>query len=159
MCRAGAAAVRGAARVAARGRGLEAAGRRVLYGSSANRLRGGLRAPVVLRVTRGGQRVAARWGVAARCTDGARERFTNLTPPARVGAAAGFRRRERFSLEYTNVFVRYRVAFRGRFVGAGARGSLRLRSVVFNRRGGRLIARCDTGRRAWSAWTGGEPAG
>ena len=129
-----------------------------LYGTGRHLLRGRLPAPVVLRVTATGRRVAARWSVAARCRRGPRERFTNLTPPTRIGAGAGFSRRERFAVIYTNAFVRYRVAFRGRFVGAGATGTLRLRATVLDRRGGRVLTRCDTRRRGWSAWRGGDPA-
>ena len=85
--------------------------------------------------------------------------MTNLTPPTRIGAAGAFDRRERYAVRYADAYVRYRVRFRGRFTGATAGGRLRLRATVRTRRGGRVIARCDTRRRAWTAWADGDPPG
>ena len=113
----------------------------------------------VLRVSPDGSRVAARWAVAARCDRGRPQRMTNLTPPTRIGAAGAFDRRERYAVRYADAYVRYRVRFRGRFTGATAGGRLRLRATVRTRRGGRVIARCDTRRRAWTAWADGDPPG
>ena len=47
--------------------------------------------------------------------------------------------------------IRYRVRFAGRFSGEASNGVLRLRARIFNRTGRRLLTRCDTGARSWSA--------
>jgi hypothetical protein len=118
-------------------------------GTSAIRL-GGLPAPVVLRTTRDGRKVAARWNALARCGRGPRERLVNFTPATRIGAAGGFLRRERFTVRYTDAVVRYRVRFGGRFLADGATGRLRMQAVVLDRHR-RVRTRCDTGTRAWNA--------
>jgi hypothetical protein len=114
---------------------------------------------VVLRVSPDGSRVAARWAVAARCSHGRPHRLVNLTPPTRIAADGTFARRDRFAVRYADAFVRYRVRFAGRFTGATAAGSLRLRATIRTRRGGAVIARCDTRRRGWSARAAGEAPG
>jgi hypothetical protein len=124
-------------------------------GMSAIRM-GGLPAPVVLRTTRDGRKVAARWNALARCGRGPRERLVNFTPATRIGAAGGFLRRERFTVRFTDATVRYRVRFGGRFLADGAAGRLRMRAVVLDRHR-RVLTRCDTGTRAWHALAA-EPA-
>jgi len=110
----------------------------------------GLPGPVVLRTTRDGGKVAARWNAIARCGRGPRERLVNFTPATRIGAAGAFLRKERFKVRYSNVVVRYRVRFGGRFLADGAAGRLRMRARVMDRRG-HLLTRCDTGLRRWRA--------
>jgi hypothetical protein len=129
------------------------------YGGGPRLIAGRRPGSTVLRVSLDGARVAARWAVAARCGRGRPARLTNLTPPTRIGAKGGFLRREHFAVRYADAFVRYRVLFRGRFTGETAHGSLRLRATVLTRRGGRVRTRCDTRRRAWSAWSDAEPPG
>ena len=109
---------------------------------------GGMPGPVVLRTTRDGRKVAARWNAIARCERGPRERLVNFTPATRIGAAGGFVRRERFTVRYSDAVVRYRVRFGGRFLADGAAGRLRMRAVVMDRRR-RVLTRCDTGTRGW----------
>jgi hypothetical protein len=121
------------------------------YGLSDIQIVDGLRAPVVLRTTRDGARVAARWNAIARCRRGAAERLGNFTPATRVRPDGSFARSERFSVRYADALVRYRVRFAGRFQADGAQGKLRMRARVFERRGRRLRTRCDTGRRRWRA--------
>jgi hypothetical protein len=111
---------------------------------------GGMPGPVVLRTTRDGRKVAARWNAIARCGRGARERLVNFTPATRIGAAGGFLRKERFTVRYSDAVVRYRVRFGGRFFADGAAGRLRMRAVVMDRRR-RVLTRCDTGVRGWHA--------
>ena len=125
----------------------------VYYGGGPRLERGRRPGSTVLRVSPDGSRVAARWSVLARCGHGRTVPLINLTPPTRIGPAGGFLRRERFRAGA----VRYRVAFRGRFTGQTASGSLRMRATV--RRAGRVIARCDTRTRGWSASAAGEPPG
>lgn len=127
------------------------------YGGGPRLVAGRRPGSTVLRVSPDGRRVAARWFAAARCGRGGRRRLTNLTPPTRIGADGAFARRERFVVRYSDATIRYRTAFRGRFSGATAAGTLRLRATVLTRAGGRVTARCDTRRRSWSAWSGGEP--
>ena len=121
------------------------------YGLSNVVIVDGLRAPVVLRATRDGAKVAARWNVIARCRRGASERLANFTPATRVRPDGSFERRERFSVRYADALVRYRVRFAGRFQADGAQGELRMRAQVFDRGGRRLRTRCDTRRRRWYA--------
>lgn len=125
-------------------------------GMSAIRI-GDLPAPVVLRTTRDGRKVAARWNAIARCGRGPRERLVNFTPATRIGAAGGFLRRERFTVRYADAVVRYRVRFGGRFLAEGAAGRLRMRATVLDRRG-RVLTRCDTGTRGWHALAAETPA-
>ena len=121
------------------------------YGLSDIAIADGLRAAVVLRTTRDGAKVAARWNAVARCRRGPRERLANFTPATRVRPDGGFARSERFSVRYADALVRYRVRFAGHFQADGAQGELRMRARVFDRRGRRLRTRCDTGRRRWRA--------
>ena len=62
------------------------------YGLSNVEIVDGLRAPVVLRTTRDGAKVAARWNAIARCRRGARERLANFTPATRVRPDGSFAR-------------------------------------------------------------------
>ena len=119
-------------------------------GLSGVSLGGGLRGPVVLRVMPSGK-VAARWTVAARCGRGSAERLTNLTPATTVAANGSFHRAERFSQRFSDAVVRYRAFFGGRFTSDGAAGTLRLRARVYDRGGRRLLTRCDTTSKRWSA--------
>ena len=75
----------------------------------------------------------------------------NFTPSMRIGAKGGFSRAERFAVRYTDALVRYRVRFAGRVSGEGAAGTLRLRARIFNRSGSRLLTRCDSRTREWTA--------
>jgi hypothetical protein len=111
---------------------------------------GGLPGPVVLRVSRDGRKVAARWNAIARCGRGPRERLVNFTPLTRIGAAGGFLRKERFKVRYADALVTYRVRFGGRLAADGAAGRLRMRATVRDRRR-RVLTRCDTGTRGWHA--------
>jgi hypothetical protein len=126
-------------------------------GMSDIRIGNRLPAPVVLRTTRDGRKVAARWNALAHCGRGPRERLVNFTPATRIGAAGGFLRKERFTVRYSDAVVRYRVRFGGRFLADGAAGRLRMRARVMDPRG-RLLTRCDTGTRRWHALAGEEAA-
>jgi hypothetical protein len=127
------------------------------YGLSNLVIGDGLRAAVVLRTTRDGTKVAARWNAVARCRRGPRERLVNFTPATRVRADGSFARSERFSVRYADALVRYRVRFAGRLEADGAQGELRMRARVYDRHGRRLRTRCDTRRRRWRALAG-DPA-
>jgi len=120
-------------------------------GLSEIRVADGLRAPVVLKATRSGRRIAARWTALARCGRGPRLELVNFSPSMRIGSKGGFSRAERFRVRYSDALVRYRVRFAGRVSGEGAHGTLRLRARVYTRSGGRLLTRCDTRTRRWSA--------
>lgn len=111
----------------------------------------GLRAPVLLKATRSGRRIAARWTALAPCGRGPRAELVNFSPSMRVGDRGGFSRAERFGVRYADALVRYRVRFAGRISGEGAAGTLRMRARVFTRSGRRLLTRCDTGTRTWTA--------
>jgi hypothetical protein len=129
--------------------------RAVYLGLSGHRLRGGFAAPVIVRASNDGRRVAARWTAEARCRNGGRVRLVNFTPPTRVRSGATFLRRERFTQRFVDLVIRYRVAFAGRIAADGAAGTLRLRARVYDpRRGNRLVTRCDTRRHGWTAVPG-----
>jgi hypothetical protein len=119
-------------------------------GTSSYEIFDGIQAPVVLRVTADGRKVAGQWTIAAKCRRGSAQ-FVNFTPPTRVRADGSFSRKERFSVRYTDALIRYRATFAGRFATDGATGTLRLRAREYNRRGTKLITRCDSGVRVWNA--------
>src|SRR3954454_23159548 len=110
-----------------------------------------IQAPVMLRTSADGRKVAAQWTIAAKCGKGPSEHLVNFTPAMRVRPDGSFSRTERFSLRYTDAFVRYRPLFTGRFSTDGAGGTLRLRARIYNRRGTKLVTRCDSGVRSWNA--------
>jgi hypothetical protein len=108
-------------------------------------------APVTLRASKDGRKIAAQWTIGGKCGRGPREHFRNFTPAMRVRADGTFSRKERFSVRYTDALVRYRPSFSGRLASDGATGTLRLRTRVYNRRGTKLRTRCDSGTRTWNA--------
>ena len=120
-------------------------------GLSAIRVADGLRGPVVLKVTGSGRRIAARWTALASCRRGPRADLVNFTPSMRIRPDGTFGRSERFRVAYTDAVVRYRVSFAGRISGEGAAGRLRMRARIFDRSGRRLVTRCDSRTRSWTA--------
>jgi hypothetical protein len=60
-------------------------------------------------------------------------------------------RAERFAISYADVFIRYRVRFAGRVSGETANGTLRMSGRPYTPDGKRLLTRCDSGLRNWSA--------
>ena len=120
-------------------------------GTSLYEIVDGLQSPVILRASRDARKIAARWTIAAKCRRGPRDGFVNYTPPTRVGPRGGFLRKERFSVRYLDVLIRYRTSFAGRIASDGATGTLRLRTRIYNRSGTRLLTRCDSGKRRWNA--------
>ena len=112
---------------------------------------GGLPAPVVLRVTPSGRRIFSRWNVVADCGRGPNDELANFTPSMRIRPDGSFSRAERFSISYADVFIRYRVRFAGRVSGEYANGTLRMSGRIYTPNGKRLLTRCDSGLRNWSA--------
>jgi hypothetical protein len=110
-----------------------------------------MQAPVILRASKNGRKIAAQWTIGGKCGRGPREHFRNFTPAMRVRPDGTFSRKERFSVRYSDVLVRYRPSFAGRLASDGATGTLRLRTSVYNRRGTKLRTRCDSGTRTWNA--------
>jgi hypothetical protein len=106
---------------------------------------------VLLRVSKSGKKMGARWNTKAACGRRAPTDFTNYTPPMRIRADGSFRRAERFNVGYSDAFIRYRVNFAGRVSGDAASGTLRLRARIYSPNGKRLRVRCDSGVRGWSA--------
>src|SRR3954470_1096510 len=120
-------------------------------GLSDNRARGGMRLPVLLRTSANGSRVGARWSASAPCGRGAPETLINFTPPTVVRPGGSFSRSEHFKQVFADDVVRYRVTFRGHFTTDGAAGQLRARMRVYGLKGKRLLTRCDTRLRRWTA--------
>jgi hypothetical protein len=110
-----------------------------------------MQAPVTLRASGDGRKIAAQWTIGGKCGRGPREHFRNFTPAMRVRPDGTFARNERFSIRYADVLVRYRPSFAGRLAADGATGTLRLRTRIYNRRGTKLRTRCDSGVRTWNA--------
>jgi hypothetical protein len=75
----------------------------------------------------------------------------NVSPAARIRPDGSFRVRERFALGPRRMPERVRVQVDGGFRAGGVAGTVRVRSVVRNRRTGRLIDRCDTGPLTFAA--------
>jgi hypothetical protein len=122
----------------------------VLLGASDQPIVDGLPGAVLLRTTRDGRRVAARWTAAGRCRRGPRELLQNFTPATALRGTS-FASAERFTQRFSDAVVRYRVRFAGRFAADGASGTLRVRASEFDARGARLRTRCDSGTRRWTA--------
>ena len=66
-------------------------------------------------------------------------------------ADGSFSLAERFGVSYADVFIRYRVRFAGRVSGEYANGTLRMSERIYTPNGKRLLTRCDSGLRSWSA--------
>jgi len=129
---------------------------RAFYGGTSSYvIFNGMQAPVMLRATGDGRKLAAQWVIAGKCGRGPRDHFVNFTPAMTVRADGTFSRAERFSIRYADVLIRYRPSFAGRLSSDGATGTLRLGTRIYNRRGTRLLTRCDSGLRSWNA----APAG
>ena len=113
-----------------------------------------MQAPLMLRVSKDARKVAAQWTIAERCGSGRRDEFVNFTPPMKVRPDGSFSRKEHFSVQYSDALIRYRPTFTGRFTADGASGTLRLRTRIYNRRGTKLITRCDSDVRVWNVAPG-----
>jgi hypothetical protein len=120
-------------------------------GLSEIRVAQGLRAPVVLKVSRSAKKLAAEWTAFAGCRKGRRADLVNLTPAMRIRRDGSFSRSERFSQSFSDAFIRYRVRFAGRISGELANGTLRMRARIYSADGRRLRTRCDSRARRWSA--------
>ena len=120
-------------------------------GVSDVQLGGGLPAPVILRVTPSGRRVTSRWNVVGDCGRGRDDELANLTPSMRIRPDGSFSRAERFNVAFADAFIRYRVRFAGRVSGEYASGTLRMSSRIYTPNGKRLLTRCNSGTRSWSA--------
>jgi hypothetical protein len=84
-----------------------------------------------------------------RCRHGSPE-ANNITPGGRIAADGTFSLRERFTLRFSNATERYVVKVDGRFTPTGVNGTLSVESVARSP-SGRVIDRCETGRRSFAA--------
>jgi hypothetical protein len=75
----------------------------------------------------------------------------DVSPGARIRPDGTFRSRDAFAFRSPRVVERVRIAVDGGFSAGHASGTVRVRSVVRNRRTGRLIDRCDTGPLTFAA--------
>lgn len=104
--------------------------------------------PLVLSV--GGSRVrVAAFDYRMRCRRGDFA-WENITPGGRLAADGTFSLRERFSRRWDEGLERFRVKVGGQVTPAGASGTLSVSSVLRSP-GGRVIDRCSTGRRTFTA--------
>ena len=76
---------------------------------------------------------------------------TNYSPAFAIRDDGTFRFVERFRLPYADAVERVRIVTEGRFVAGGATGTWKANTVARSRRTKRVIDRCRTGRRTWSA--------
>jgi hypothetical protein len=104
--------------------------------------------PLVLSV--GGSRVrVAAFDYRMRCRRGGFE-WENITPGGRIAADGTFSLRERFSRTWREGRERFRVKVDGLLAASGVSGTLSVSSILRSP-GGRVIDRCTTGRRTFSA--------
>jgi hypothetical protein len=104
--------------------------------------------PIVVSV--GGSRVRlAAFDYRMRCRRAGFE-WENITPGGRVAADGTFSLRERFSRRWRVGRERFRVKVDGQVTAAGVSGTLSVTSVLRSP-SGRLLDRCTTGRRTFSA--------
>jgi hypothetical protein len=109
----------------------------------------GVRLPVLVSVTSTG-RVIARWLAQPACARGSLS-VDNYTPSTREDATGRFAKAERYTVRYRDGTAdHYRVRFDGRFRADGVAGTLRARVRVTGR-GGRTLARCDSGLQRYGA--------
>ena len=98
----------------------------------------------------GGARVrVAAFDYRMRCRRGGFE-WENITPGGRVAADGTFSLRERFVRRWREGRERFRVKVDGQVASTGASGTLSVSSVLRSP-GGRVIDRCTTGRRSFTA--------
>ena len=67
--------------------------------------------------------------------------------PHRILAMSGFKWSENSRKRASH----HRVRFAGRVSGEFANGTLRMRARIYTRDGKRLLTRCDSGTRSWTA--------
>lgn len=102
---------------------------------------------LVLSVAGSRVRVAA-FDYRMRCRDAGIE-SENITPGGRIAADGTFSLRERFTREWREGRERFRVRVDGQLSPAGVTGTLSVTSTL--RANGRVVDRCTTGRRAFTA--------
>jgi hypothetical protein len=103
--------------------------------------------PLVLSV--GGSRVrVAAFDYRMRCRDGGFE-WENITPGGRIAADGTFSLRERFTRNWREGRERYRVRVDGQASATGVSGTVSVTSIL--RANGRVVDRCTTGRRSFTA--------
>ncbi len=104
--------------------------------------------PFVLGV--GGSRVrVAAFDYRMKCRRGGFE-WENITPGGRIAADGTFSLDERFSRRWREGRERFRIRVAGQVTATGATGQVEVSSVVRSQ-SGRVIDRCATGRRTFSA--------
>ena len=105
--------------------------------------------PFVLSV--GGSRVrVAAFDYRMRCRRGDFE-WENITPGGPIAADGTFSLDERFSRRWREGRERFRIRVEGQVTATGVSGHVGVSSVVRSPSGGRVIDRCATGRRTFSA--------
>jgi len=104
--------------------------------------------PLVLSVAGSRVRVAA-FDYRMRCLRGGYE-WENITPGGRIAADGTFSLRERFTRTWREGRERFRVRIDGQVTPTGVSGTLSVTSILRSP-SGRVIDRCTTGRRAFTA--------
>jgi hypothetical protein len=106
--------------------------------------------PFTLHVDSTARRVqSAVFDYRRRCRHGSPE-ANNVTPGSPIRADGTFSLRERFTLHFSNATERFLVTVEGRFTPTGVNGTLSVKSVARSP-SGRVIDRCQTGRRSFAA--------
>lgn len=129
----------------ARAAGAAAAPAGAFYGLTSETSR-----PFPLMLSVAGSRVSvAAFEYATRCRRGGYE-WENITPGGRIAADGTFSLRERFSRDWREGRERFRVKVDGQVTHIGVSGTLSVASILRSR-SGRVIDRCTTGRRTFTA--------
>jgi hypothetical protein len=106
--------------------------------------------PFTLHVDAGARRVqSAVFDYRRRCRHGNSE-MNNITPGGRIHGDGTFSLREHFTVRFSNAKERFSVKVDGRFTPTGVNGTLSVTSVARSP-SGRVIDRCHTGRRSFTA--------
>jgi hypothetical protein len=129
----------------ARAAGAAAASSGAFYGLTSQTSR-----PFPIVLSTGGSRVrVAAFDYRMRCRQGGYE-WENITPGGPLAADGTFSLRERFSRRYDVGRERFRVKVDGQVTATGATGTVSVTSVLRSP-SGRVLDRCSTGRRTFTA--------
>jgi hypothetical protein len=123
----------------------------VLYGTTSQRL-GSARRGIVLRVSEDGKQLARSvYGVALRCSNGTSPGFDLPRDGLAIGPDGTFSDHEQGTERDPTTIVRYDERFSGTIGSTGAQGILSASLRFTDRRNGRLLVSCTSGRVSWSA--------
>ena len=123
----------------------------VLYGTTSQRL-GAAKRGIVLRVSEDGTQLSrALYGVTLHCSNGTSPGFDLPRDGLAIGPDGSFSDREEGAEGDATTIVRYDERFSGTIGATGAQGTLSTSVRIANRRSGRELVTCKSGRVSWNA--------